>query len=316
MELVDRYLQAVEGYLPPASAQDIVAELKDSLLSQIEERERELGRELTADEQQVVLKQSGHPMLVAGRYLPQQYLIGPNVFPFWWLALRLMLTIVGLVYVVLAGVAIVSSGNPIQALFQAAFGFAETALVYIAVITVVFWLLEHYQVRMGFLDNWQPKKLAPIKGRSQIKRSESLFVLVVSVLFVFWWCGWLKFPALFYHNGQASAYTLSPAWAPYWWGILALAVTDAGLAVVNFISPWWKWDRLLLRILLNVIGIGLATVLFQQEILIVVIDAATEFGRHGKLASHLNQLMHGVLVILGLVYAVEIVQDCRRLLRP
>ena len=39
MELMDRYLQAVRFALPKSQRDDIVQELKDSLLSQIEERE-------------------------------------------------------------------------------------------------------------------------------------------------------------------------------------------------------------------------------------------------------------------------------------
>ena len=30
----------------------------------------------------------GRPMLVAARYLPQQYLIGPGMFPIYWYTLK------------------------------------------------------------------------------------------------------------------------------------------------------------------------------------------------------------------------------------
>lgn len=315
MELVERYLQAVSGYLPKPQAADIIAELKDSLLSQIEERESALGRALTEAEQQALLKQSGHPMLVAGRYLPQQHLIGPSVFPLWWYSLRLVLTIVGLVYGVLAGIDMISSGNPVQSLIQAAFGYAGTALVYMAAVTLLFWLFERYQVRLGFLDNWQPGKLAPVKARWQIKRSDSLFELVVAVLFILWWCGGLKFPALFYHHGEAIPFALSPAWTPYWWPILALSVADLMLAGFNFLRPYWSRERLVLHILLNLIGIVLAYVLFQQAELITVADVSVNIRQYDKADVLLNKLVHGVLVVLMLVNALEIVGDGRRLWR-
>ncbi|NQD35959.1 hypothetical protein HPT27_02920 [Permianibacter sp. IMCC34836] len=322
MELVERYLQAVNGYLPKPQAADIIAELKDSLLSQIEERESALGRALTEAEQQALLKQSGHPLLVAGRYLPQQHLIGPSVFPLWWYSQRLMLTIIGIVYGVLAGIDMVSSHNPVQSLMQAAFGYAGTALVYMAIITLLFWLFERYQVRLGFLDNWQPAKLAPVKDRLHIKRSEALFELVVGVLFLFWWCGWLKFPALFIHDDAVVPFQLASAWTPYWWPILALGIADVVLAGINLLRPYWSRDRLLLHILLNVIGIGLSYALFQHDVLVTVAAAGVqagvdtlEIGRYGNVAVLLNKLVHGVLVVLMLVYVIEMIADIRRLLR-
>ena len=46
MDLVERYLAAVARELPEAQRDDIVAELRDILLSQFEEKEAELGRPL------------------------------------------------------------------------------------------------------------------------------------------------------------------------------------------------------------------------------------------------------------------------------
>ena len=44
MEMIDRYLQAVKFALPQAQRDDIIKELRDSILSQIEEKEATLGR--------------------------------------------------------------------------------------------------------------------------------------------------------------------------------------------------------------------------------------------------------------------------------
>ena len=46
MNLLDRYLLAVKKYLP-WKADDILAELKANLESQLEEKESDLGRRLT-----------------------------------------------------------------------------------------------------------------------------------------------------------------------------------------------------------------------------------------------------------------------------
>ena len=82
-DLVDRYLAAVSRQLPEKQRADITAELRDLLLSQFEAKEEELDRPLTLDETEALLKDFGHPMAVAGRYRKVQYLIGPDIFPFW-----------------------------------------------------------------------------------------------------------------------------------------------------------------------------------------------------------------------------------------
>jgi len=71
MELIERYLQAVKFWLPKNQKQDIIAELSEDIHSQIEERESALGRELTDDDVEQILKQRGRPLLVAEKYLPQ-----------------------------------------------------------------------------------------------------------------------------------------------------------------------------------------------------------------------------------------------------
>src|SRR5215467_9350422 len=96
MELLDRYLHAVGFWLPRKQKQDILAELSEDLRSQIEEKETELGRKLTECDLEALLKQRGRPVLVANHYLPQQYLIGPALFPIY----RFVLGIVALCYLV------------------------------------------------------------------------------------------------------------------------------------------------------------------------------------------------------------------------
>ena len=83
MGLVERYLSAISAQPPCREADDIVAELGDAIASRIEDREEALGRPLTADEIEALVKDFGHPLVVAARYRNQQWLIGPEVYPFY-----------------------------------------------------------------------------------------------------------------------------------------------------------------------------------------------------------------------------------------
>ena len=76
--------------LPPDKMEDIGAEVRSNLESQLEDQAMALGRELRLEELSALLKQHGHPVKVADRYHdePRRGLIGPSLFPFYWFTLR------------------------------------------------------------------------------------------------------------------------------------------------------------------------------------------------------------------------------------
>ena len=106
--------------MPAKQRDDIAAELRESIRSAVEDRERELGRALTDDELNDVLRGFGHPMLVAGRYLPMQHLIGPDVFPLYWYVLQAVLIVITVIGGLLAGIALLTAPRAMQAALQVA----------------------------------------------------------------------------------------------------------------------------------------------------------------------------------------------------
>src|ERR1035438_2191647 len=110
VELIDRYLQSVKLMLPRKQQDDVIRELSDEILSQVEEKETALDRPLTEDDQAALLKQLGHPMLLASRYSKQRYLIDPAVFAIYWMVLRLVLA-VALLGMAIAAVTVAATGQ-------------------------------------------------------------------------------------------------------------------------------------------------------------------------------------------------------------
>jgi len=96
MDLIARYLQAVKFWLPKKQQDDIIAELSEDLSAQIEERESTLARKLNESEIETLLRQRGSPIMVANRFLPQQSLIGPLLFPIYVFVMKLV-TLVSLI---------------------------------------------------------------------------------------------------------------------------------------------------------------------------------------------------------------------------
>src|SRR5205809_1033600 len=69
---------------------------------------------LSSPELETLLVDFGHPLVVAGRYRKVQQLIGPEVFPFWWAAVKTMLAIVAGVYLVLMILGVVTDKAPAE----------------------------------------------------------------------------------------------------------------------------------------------------------------------------------------------------------
>src|SRR3954466_7105085 len=137
-DLQERYLHAVRWALPAGKADDIVAELRDILATRQEDREEELGRPLTAEETSAMLKEFGHPLIVAARYRPQQWLIGPDVFPFYIFVLRIAVLIsIGLQAAVAAARIVFGDGRPLQILGQTWGGLWVSLIINMGVITII-----------------------------------------------------------------------------------------------------------------------------------------------------------------------------------
>src|SRR4029453_16086728 len=129
MDLLGRYLHAVSFFLPAKHQDDIIRELSENLLSQIEDREEELGRTLDEAELAEILRRHGHSMLVAGRYRSQQHLIGPVFFPIYVFALKMGLGVAAIVTVVLAVISAAMFGDPARHLGEAIGAYFGRALM-------------------------------------------------------------------------------------------------------------------------------------------------------------------------------------------
>lgn len=324
MEIIERYLQAVRLYLPasaPANSKsttvnndDIINELKDSLLSQVEEIEAAQNRPLTNDEIGAILKMSGHPMVAAARYGQQQHLIGPRLYPFWWMSIRAMLAVFAAIYGALAGVALLSERSIAQAVLQGGHNFIHTAAFFGAIITLVFWGIERRNGSLSFVDNWQPNALAASRPGFEIRRFNSISELIATVIFTLWWLGAISFPATYWHHGAPVGFSLSAGWQSFWSVILAVAIAEIIFAAANLVWPFWTKPRLILRIALSAIAVVALIVPMHQAVLITLIGEGLA-AKPEKISMILNHSMRVVLILAACAYAGNLVESIVRLVR-
>lgn len=160
MDLIEDYLRAVSRLLPVAKRDDIIAELRDVILTGIEAKEMSLGRALTPDETEQLLREIGHPIVVAARYRDEpQYAVGPALYPFWNYAIRLAILIQLLICALVFIGRIIAGGDVAQAL-GAAIGAGVTGIMtMIGFATVTAWLVERKTVKIDYLTQWRVRDL-------------------------------------------------------------------------------------------------------------------------------------------------------------
>jgi hypothetical protein len=312
MELIDRYLHAVRIWLPADKREDILAELSEDLASQIEERSGALGRPLNQDEIAALLKQRGHPRVVACHYLPHQHLIGPAFYPIYRLVLRMaLLWILPAVFLVIVGpLAALTSDQPGIALVHALMGFPQAALICLVVITAVFALLEKYHAAGHSIDCWDPLTLpaVPPEARNQMASAlGSVIEMAVGLLAASCWA-WLAWSGPTWNLG-ATQIALAPIWHTLSWPILLLLAGGAFGSYFTLLQPS-RW-RLRSGIhLASSAGALVLTYILERADLLLQITSPNPAD-----ALRANHALRIGLLWIGAVILVQIAVDLWRLVR-
>ncbi len=262
MDLIDRYLAAIARRLPAAKADDIVAEIRDDLLNRLEAREDRLGRPLTRNEVADLIKEVGHPLVVASRYRGQQYLVGPDAFPFFLSALRLVALFLIVAFVVTATSRVVfDHADVTRTLLRSVGDLINSEMLAFGVLTFVFVILERTGFPAQYIAKWRPQELPEVKHK-QPSPWNSAFEVAAGVYFILWWCGLVPFPG-YYGGEQGLTITPDPIWTMVWWPVLALMVARLVYNIVQWLRPRWKLVRGVLSVATAVGALALLGIVYQ-----------------------------------------------------
>jgi hypothetical protein len=255
MELLERYLQAVRGYLLRSRRDDIVKELGDNIFSQMEDKAAELGRPLNKNEQAAILKQHGHPLVAAAPYrrLPLQQLIGPTLFPLYWYAVQAMVAFALIFHVVLVVVLSLNNGSALSGLGAAWSSFWVWILMGIGALTIGFGFVEYLcGGKIPFTATFDPFDLPEIK-KSIPPYGEIVARLVLGGLFLVGWPLFLhlQVPAI----AKACPFALSPVWRHFELPILLVVALGIAAAFVALFRPKYPRLRIALRLASDITGV-------------------------------------------------------------
>jgi hypothetical protein len=221
MDLFDHYFRTLRLLLPKNEREDIIRELSEEMHSQVADKEAALGRALNVAEQGALLSQLGHPLLTAARYRPQRHLVGPILFPYYWLLVKIAIALI-IATQVMGLIVLAAKGSPLTQFDVMAESMFSNALKTVGWITLLAAAAEFLLTRSRVLERWTPRlpsaqfhhvsktiddALGTIPGavdratRSKValaKREPTVSGFIVALVLSVWWLLGLKFPTLMF----------------------------------------------------------------------------------------------------------------------
>lgn len=192
MKLIDRYVAEVGKRLPLVKGRgDIEKELRSTLEDMLEDRAQKAGRPADETMEIELLKEYGDPNKVAATYNPHPYLIGPRMFPFFIMILKIVafgvtvgLSVVTVLQIFtqtpMTGIELVSIigkgiGGIISAI-MAAFGY----------IVLAFAIIERVapanEFKMDEAEEWNPASLMKEPEPNEVKPWEPILAIVFTFI--------------------------------------------------------------------------------------------------------------------------------------
>jgi hypothetical protein len=325
MNLLERYLQAVGQYLPEATRDDTLAELRENLLAQMEAREEELGRPLSEAETAAVLKSHGKPEAVAVRYLPQRSLIGPAVYPFYLLTLARVLPLVVLACAIAESVQFVNNGHQsvARALVSFALGMWPSLLISAAIITVIFAVID-WSLAKGKLGNqwneWDPAKLPAVKAhpagaatpQSVVKRAIDLAahsLWMAYVLSIPYHPFLILGPGAYYLRW--SGWTFAPVWHEFYIVLLCLLTLQLAMKIGALTGGARRWEQPLGWVV-KLLGLAILVVMVSTSVYFVPASAAVDMHSLAAINHAVGLGFRVVLLISVVTLLVDLWKQRRR----
>jgi hypothetical protein len=309
--------------LPGKQKADIAEELSDAIQSQMEEKETELGRTLTLDEQSAIIKSYGRPILAAGRYSPHQSLIGSMLLPYYWNTLKIALLVALSVAAIAAFIDESVSGNPVEALAHFWGAMWGTTFAVVGATTIVFAVLERFRPTGAFVDEWDPRSLPAVaQGTPQVPRLQSIFEAVFNTIFVLWLLGIPGVREAIASLGLGTGiayvatlpYTIGPWLNELILAVLLLSIMHLVLNVFNLIRPDWARLRAGTMIATNGFLLVVLISLLRTSAFVGVASGHPVAERYLQALPVLNRTAFGCLVLFAVICAVTVFNNVRRMI--
>jgi hypothetical protein len=237
---------------------------------------------------------------VAGRYRRQQWLIGPDVFPFYISVTRIVVLVI-LAVMASVGLAQLLFGDrdPLQILLQTIGGLWMALIATVGVVTIVFALLERAGFPADHIRIWSPAQLPAPHDRQPGPR-ESAAEVALSVVFLLWWAGLFSLP---YAAGGAD-FRIEPApiFDQLYWPILILAGARLIHNLIQWLRPHWTLVRALTGGATAIAGLVLLAIIYRAGLWATIVPTGMPGQQAAELQASLNLALKIAIVVTGVVW--------------
>jgi hypothetical protein len=266
---------------------------------------------------------------MASHYQPQQYLIGPAIFPVYLHVLRIASMWALAIYTLVATITLVlGSSISGEAVAQAAFRLPGIIIQVAAWVTLVFAGLEFIATRYpgkcppiaGFYGSWSPSTLPPLEpAATPGKKRSSYAQAVTEVIFGFVVLAWLvlvpRYPYLMFGPGitylHASPFRLNPIFLTYYWWIVGLNALQLTWRCIDLIRGAWQNPGPVPHIVAKFFGaIPLVLLAYLPGSSYVLLrHPETDMSRYAETAGSINRGIHIGLQVLCVIVILQLVWD-------
>ena len=191
MNLIDRYVREIGRQLPQKTRADIEKEIRSAVEDMLEDRSKKDGRAVDEEMTIAVLKEYGNPETVAASYLPEQVLIGPQLYPIFWLVTKIVFAVLTTLAVIGMGFALFGNdATPAEFwgdLFSLVGQYFSGMMAAFGNIVFVFALIQRFATSLEFKEkdeekDWNPRDLPDVEDTDQVKVGEYVAEIVFIVL--------------------------------------------------------------------------------------------------------------------------------------
>ena len=259
MSLIDRYIQEVGRHLPRKNRADIIAELRSSIVDNLEDRYSSGPAESDIGD---FLRELGKPREVAASYFPEgQYLIGPSLYPLFRMIAWIVVVAVLGAQILAWGIGIFVAPESFKVLEF--FGSLLNSIpVSLGWLVITFIILQRLDVKPDLDDEpWDPQSLPQINESEDYKRGEMIFGLVFGILilvlvtFFPQWIGFVTTPGgKFYPN---------PVLIQHLGWIKVSLLSGIALEIYLLWKGSWSLIPRIVKIAVNLLSIGVLALLVQ-----------------------------------------------------
>lgn len=295
MNLLKAYAHQVVSYHPPADRDELFTEIYDEIC---EEYADQLVENSTLSEAEFLDTNKQHPMKYATQLASDNssYLVGPQFYFSFLSALKTGASITAGIFLILAIIAALASGNHWRTFWQILLEIPETLLWVSAVILGVFVALEKAGEKATWLEGWKASDLKAADGHQSISRGESFFDLSMSTIALLWIFNIFQIPPVVRHNDVwIEDWVISlPDW--FWIAAAGMFLFDIGFSLLRLTRSLWTRQLRLTTIGTNVLWLALlGFVILQPQLLDV---AGAEQKVVTDLMPFFNKALKGGLVVM------------------